>query len=149
MPAMPMADSRAPIVVGIRVTNKATSTTTGIACAFAARPYNHDVPHDTKVRVFLFALTLIPFLSIALLLILSRLTRSKWTPLLIALVVVGESIALFVVPTLSAPTSLTIDYAPINYLLAHPISGDVYTLERDRFGRHGSIMKYNLSTGTA
>jgi hypothetical protein len=90
-----------------------------IACAFAARPHNHDVPHDPKVRVFLFALTLIPFLSIALLLILSRLTRFKWTPLLIALVVVGESIALFVVPTLSAPTSLTIDYAPINYLLAH------------------------------
>jgi aryl-alcohol dehydrogenase-like predicted oxidoreductase len=27
--------------------------------------------------------------------------------------------------------------------------GDVYTLERDRTGRHGSIMKYNLNTGTA
>jgi aryl-alcohol dehydrogenase-like predicted oxidoreductase len=32
---------------------------------------------------------------------------------------------------------------------AKAIEGDVYTLERDRFGRHGSIMKYNLSTGTA
>ena len=30
MPAMPMAESRAPIVVGIRVTNSATSTMTGI-----------------------------------------------------------------------------------------------------------------------
>ena len=28
MPAMPMAESSAPIVVGIRVTNSATSTTT-------------------------------------------------------------------------------------------------------------------------
>ena len=28
MPAMPMADSRAPIVVGIRQTSRATSTTT-------------------------------------------------------------------------------------------------------------------------
>ncbi len=32
---------------------------------------------------------------------------------------------------------------------AKAIEGDVYALERDRFGRHGSIMKYNLSTGTA
>ncbi|WP_419757702.1 aldo/keto reductase [Acidisoma sp.] len=32
---------------------------------------------------------------------------------------------------------------------AIPIAGDVYALERDRSGRHGSIMKYNLSTGTA
>ena len=30
---------------------------------------------------------------------------------------------------------------------AHPLEGDVYTLERDRGGRHGSIMKYNLITG--
>jgi hypothetical protein len=28
---------------------------------------------------------------------------------------------------------------------ATPIAGDVYALERDRTGRHGSIMKYNLS----
>jgi aryl-alcohol dehydrogenase-like predicted oxidoreductase len=30
---------------------------------------------------------------------------------------------------------------------AHPLEGDVYTLERDREGRHGSIMKYNLNKG--
>ncbi len=30
---------------------------------------------------------------------------------------------------------------------ATPLSGDVYTLERDRIGRHGSIMKYNLNKG--
>ena len=27
--------------------------------------------------------------------------------------------------------------------------GDTYTLERDRTGRHGSIMKYNLNAGKA
>ncbi len=32
---------------------------------------------------------------------------------------------------------------------AHQIGGDVYTLERDRHGRHGSIMKYNLNKGAA
>lgn len=32
---------------------------------------------------------------------------------------------------------------------ALPLEGDVYTLERDRLGRHGSIMKYNLNKGAA
>lgn len=32
---------------------------------------------------------------------------------------------------------------------ASAIEGDVYTLERDRLGRHGSIMKYNLNKGAA
>lgn len=32
---------------------------------------------------------------------------------------------------------------------ANEIEGDVYTLERDRQGRHGSIMKYNLNKGAA
>jgi aryl-alcohol dehydrogenase-like predicted oxidoreductase len=32
---------------------------------------------------------------------------------------------------------------------ANPLPGDVYTLERDRAGRHGSIMKYNLNKGAA
>lgn len=39
------------------------------------------------------------------------------------------------------------DYDAINVVLeaAASIPGDVYTLERDRDGRHGSIMKYNLN----
>ena len=32
---------------------------------------------------------------------------------------------------------------------ARELEGDVYTLERDRHGRHGSIMKYNLNKGAA
>jgi len=32
---------------------------------------------------------------------------------------------------------------------AHELEGDVYALERDREGRHGSIMKYNLNKGAA
>jgi aryl-alcohol dehydrogenase-like predicted oxidoreductase len=32
---------------------------------------------------------------------------------------------------------------------ANELEGDVYTLERDRTGRHGSIMKYNLNKGAA
>lgn len=39
------------------------------------------------------------------------------------------------------------DFAEINAVLAraNPVPGDVYTLERDRNGRHGSVMKYNLN----
>jgi len=43
------------------------------------------------------------------------------------------------------------DHAEIAGVLAqaNEIEGDVYTLERDRHGRHGSIMKYNLNKGAA
>ena len=32
---------------------------------------------------------------------------------------------------------------------SQPLAGDVYDLERDRQGRHGRIMKYNLSQACA
>ncbi|MBX3583690.1 MAG: aldo/keto reductase [Rhizobiaceae bacterium] len=43
------------------------------------------------------------------------------------------------------------DLADIAAVLSHAseLEGDVYTLERDRHGRHGSIMKYNLNKGAA
>jgi aryl-alcohol dehydrogenase-like predicted oxidoreductase len=43
------------------------------------------------------------------------------------------------------------DLAAIDTALAEarPLDGDVYGLERDRAGRHGAIMKYNLSRGAA
>lgn len=39
------------------------------------------------------------------------------------------------------------DFGEINAVLAraNPVPGDVYTLERDRNGKHGSVMKYNLN----
>ncbi|HEY6631051.1 MAG TPA: aldo/keto reductase [Rhizobiaceae bacterium] len=43
------------------------------------------------------------------------------------------------------------DLAEIDAVLAQAkeLDGDVYTLERDRYGRHGQIMKYNLNKGAA
>lgn len=40
------------------------------------------------------------------------------------------------------------DHAAIDAVLAqaHPLDGDIYALERDKTGRHGSIMKYNLNS---
>ncbi len=84
-----------------------------------ARPYNANVPHMPHVRIFLVALTLIPFIAVATLLVLGTLTKFKVTTLLVAILVVGESLVLFMVPTVEAPKSITIDYAPISYLLAH------------------------------
>ena len=43
------------------------------------------------------------------------------------------------------------DLAEIEAVLAdaHELEGDVYSLERDRSSKHGSIMKYNLNKGAA
>ena len=43
------------------------------------------------------------------------------------------------------------DMAAIDSVLAdaRALDGDVYALERDRNGRHGAIMKYNLNEGAA
>ncbi len=43
------------------------------------------------------------------------------------------------------------DQAEIGAVLsqAKELESDVYTLERDRYGRHGQIMKYNLNKGAA
>jgi aryl-alcohol dehydrogenase-like predicted oxidoreductase len=43
------------------------------------------------------------------------------------------------------------DHREIDAVLAEarPLEGDVYTLERDRHGRHGAIMKYNLNQDVA
>ncbi len=90
-----------------------------LACARAARPYNEGVVHLGKLHVLLIALAIIPFLSLALLLVLSLLSRFKWVPLLIGLVVAGESLVFFMVPTIAAPKSVTVDTAPISYLAQH------------------------------
>lgn len=44
-----------------------------------------------------------------------------------------------------------VDRATVRAVLdrAQPVPEDVYTLERDRTGRHGSVMKYNLNKGDA
>jgi aryl-alcohol dehydrogenase-like predicted oxidoreductase len=52
---------------------------------------------------------------------------------------------------ISSVSLTAVDLAEIDAVLgqASDLEGDVYTLERDRHGRHGSIMKYNLNKGAA
>ena len=88
-------------------------------CANEARPYNKGVVLSHKARIILIGLDLIPFIALALLLIVGRFYKARITPLLIALVVVGEALLLFIVPTVGSPKEINIDYAPIQYLQQH------------------------------
>ncbi len=89
-------------------------------CANEARPFNRGVVlHGSKSRIILIGLELLPFIALALFLVLGRFSKARVTPLLIALVVVGESLLLFFVPTAESPKQITIDYAPIQFLQAN------------------------------
>ncbi len=71
----------------------------------------------------------------------------------VAAVIVGARTRAHLRPNLAISdiTLTAADLAGIDAALsqANPLDGDVYTLERDRHGRHGSIMKYNLNKGAA
>ena len=88
-------------------------------CANEARPYNKGVILSHKARFILIGLDLIPFIALAALLVVGRFYKARVTPLLIALVVVGEALLLFIVPTVGSPKEINIDYAPIHYLQKH------------------------------
>jgi len=88
-------------------------------CVNEARPYNKGVILSHKARIILIGLDLIPFIALAALLIVGRFYKARITPLLIALVVVGEALLLFIVPTVGSPKEINIDYAPIQYLQQH------------------------------
>jgi hypothetical protein len=88
-------------------------------CVNEARSFNKGVVLTSKAHVILIGLALIPFIALALFLILGRFSKKKVTPFLIALVMVGESLLLFFVPTAESPKQITIDYAPIQYLQQH------------------------------
>ena len=85
----------------------------------AGAKYNHGVVVTGKSRTILMGLHAIPFIALGLLLVFALLTRFRITPWLIALVLVGESLLYFVVPTAEAPKQITLDEAPIAFLKAH------------------------------
>jgi len=84
--------------------------------------YNNGVVVTGKSRTILLGLHAIPFIALGLLLVLAVVTLfSRWrvTPWLIVLVVVGESLLYFFVPSAEAPKQITLDEAPIAYIKAH------------------------------
>lgn len=89
-------------------------------CIDYAHSYNVAMKFSTpKIHDVFIALQFFPLGVIVLLLILGQLRRFRWTPILIAAVLVGEAMLYFIVPTAEAPKQINVDYAPIKYLQAH------------------------------
>jgi hypothetical protein len=84
-----------------------------------ARPYNRTVPLSHSAHIIFIGLDLLPFFAIFFLLIIGRLAKFKIAPFLIVLILVGESVLMFFVPTAESPKQITIDQTPITYLLKH------------------------------
>lgn len=64
-------------------------------------------------------LDLIPFVAVAAIAVAANFFRRSIAPLLIACVLVGESLIMFVIPSGDAPKTTTVDQAPITYLQTH------------------------------
>jgi hypothetical protein len=72
-----------------------------------------------RLRLYHAALDAIPFVSLALLVAAVLLLRGRWRIWFAAIVVVGESVLLFVAPMAVAPSSLTVNLAPVRFLQAN------------------------------
>lgn len=85
--------------------------------ALAARTLNRGVViGGHRERIIYAFLAAIPFLAIAALLVLGRFTTKKWTPALVALVLIVESLLMFGVPSGESAKYVTVDTKPISYL---------------------------------
>jgi len=91
-----------------------------VFCVLGARATNAGQTFSSaKIHDVYIALQFLPFVALALVLIVSRLGRFRVAPFLVALIVVGEALIMFLVPTAESPKQLTVDYAPITYLQKH------------------------------
>ena len=91
-----------------------------VLCALSARDLNKGIVISKhSERLILIGLDAVPFIAVVILLALGFLTRYRWTPYLVALLLVGESLVMFVVPTAESPKQITVDQAPITFLLNH------------------------------
>jgi len=84
--------------------------------ALEAHTWNAGLTHTPKTQMVYAVLDALPFIAALALLILGRFSFAKIVPLLITIVVVGETIVMFQVPTGGAAKQINIDMAPINFL---------------------------------
>lgn len=87
--------------------------------ALEAHTWNAGLTHTPKTQMVYMVLDALPFIAAFALLILGRFSFVKIVPLLITIVVVGETIVMFQVPTGGAAKQINIDMAPIHYLQAN------------------------------
>lgn len=84
-----------------------------------AHSLNTALKLTPKAHTIFVGLQYLPFIALVLFLLLGGFSKARVVQLLIALVVVGESVLLFFVPTAESPKQITVDYAPIHYLQAN------------------------------
>ena len=82
----------------------------------AASSLNDHIVYHGRARYIYAFLDAIPFIAIIALLVLGRLTKHKIVPLLVAVVLVGESLLMFGVPSGGSAKYVNVDMAPIQYL---------------------------------
>jgi hypothetical protein len=85
----------------------------------AASALNKGVVYSHRARYIFAFLDAIPFIAIIALLVLGILTKYKVVPLLVALVLVGESLLIFGVPGGESAKYVYVDQGPITYLRNH------------------------------
>jgi hypothetical protein len=82
----------------------------------AASSLNDGIVYGHRARYIYAFLDAIPFIAIIALLVLGRLTKYKIVPLLVALVLVGESLLMFGVPGGGSAKIVNVDMGPITFL---------------------------------
>ena len=85
----------------------------------AASSLNKGVVYSHRARIIFAFLDAIPFIAIVALLVLGLLTRYRIVPLLVALVLVGESLLMFGVPGGESAKYVHVDQGPITFLRKH------------------------------
>jgi hypothetical protein len=85
----------------------------------AASSLNDHIYYGHRARLIYAFLDAIPFVAIVALLVLGRFTKYKIVPLLVALVLVGESLLIFGVPGGGSAKIVNVDMGPINFLRTH------------------------------
>jgi hypothetical protein len=90
-----------------------------VAGGVAAHELNYREALDTKNRIFLICLGLVPFVGVVVLLVGSRFMSRLDLTFLASAVLVIESLLFFMTPSIDAPRSVSVDDAPIHYLQTH------------------------------
>ncbi len=85
----------------------------------AAAPYNRGVVLTHRSEIILLGLQSLPFIALGLVIITGSFSRFRVVPVLLAVILAGEAMVTFFVPTAEAPKHITIDYAPIEFLQTH------------------------------
>jgi len=83
---------------------------------FIASPLNHVIILGSKHRLAFMFLDALPFLAVVAVAVIGNVVTRRIATTLIVLVLIAESLVMFIVPTVQSPTFITVDQAPITFL---------------------------------